>query len=147
VLNAFYYKQMSIKTVVILMMIITTRVFCYSQTNTISKALLIEKFTNNNQKSWFICGTLTKTERIPGDKRYVFSKGDMKFRIQTCNHLLKWETDTAYSWAVMYESENSPTGFLHFNLLIGGKYVSFNFTRDFKTLFLKLPNWDETCLR
>jgi hypothetical protein len=134
---------MIIKAFITLMIILTTWDVSYSQTNKVSKAFLIEKLSNNNKRSWYKCGTLAKTDRMPGDKRYVFSKSDMKFTIQTCTHLLKWKTDTIFSWTVKYESENSPTGFHHYNLLIGNKYASFSFTNDFKTLFLKLPGSDE----
>src|SRR4051812_14507284 len=110
---------MIVKTFITLLMILTTCNISYSQTNSVSRALLIEKLSNNNNRSWYKCGTLTKTERMPGDKRYVFSKSDMKFTIQTCTNLMKWKTDTIFSWTVKYESENSPTGFRHYNLLIG----------------------------
>jgi hypothetical protein len=125
------------------LIMMTVKNFCYCQKNTVSTKFLIEKISNNNYKGWYRCGTLAKVDKMPGDKRYVFSRSDMKFTIQTLNHLLKWETDTTYSWTIKYESENSPTGFHHYNLIIGGQYAYFNFANDFKTMFLKLPRWNE----
>ena len=113
---------------------------CQAQKNA---AQIITKLTNNGTKEWYKCGTLSKSDRIPGDKRFVFSKVDMKFKIQTCNHSLQWETNTEYSWTIKRESDGSPPGYVHFNLLIDAKYAGFDFRDDYKTLFLKLPSWNE----
>ncbi|WP_276366244.1 hypothetical protein [Chryseolinea sp. H1M3-3] len=108
---------------------------------------LVTKLTNGKTKAWYKCGTLSKTDPITGDKRYVFSRSDVKFKIETCSHLLKWDIDAEYTWAIKYKSENSPSGYQNYNLIIGGNYAVFKFSDDFKTMYFKLPHWkEEICL-
>ena len=118
-----------------------------SQGKTVTLPFLIEKISGKSSKYWYKCGSLTRTDRMPGDKRYVFSKTAKTFTVQTCTELLKWKTDTVYTWTIRPEKMDSPTGFHHFNLLVGDQYAYFSFSNDYKTLFIKLKEWNErVCL-
>lgn len=135
-------KQLIIAAGIIIMVISTS-----GQPGIITKSFLIERLAGRQEKKWYKCGSITKADRIQGEKRYVFRRSNMKFSIETCNYLRKWIADTTYSWNIEMKNDNSRNSFKGYVLKIGNKDAAFRFDDKFKNLYLKLYNWESlNCL-
>jgi len=100
------------------------------------RAQIIQILTNGSQKSWFKTGSSGDTaDRMPGDRKYMFSNKDMKFSIWVCNNILKWECKETYPWSLQYDIET------HYTLFVNEKPCSFSFDKSLKILTLKLYHW------
>jgi len=148
VYNKYYISKFYVVTIIKLLALIAISFWSnlvFSQP--VTKKMLVHKLTNNGTKYWYKCGSLTKKDRMEGDKRFLFSLSDKKFTIETCSNLLKWVKTSVYNWDILPETDSTPTGYHHFLLKIANKFSRFRFDSQLEKLYVILPNKkEETCL-